>query len=84
VARDAAGNLYVGDHDSANVTRFAPSSQAAFLVTLDSASTSPISVNYMTADGTALAGTDYVQTSGTLTFAPGVNVHRKSRRKGLS
>ena len=29
-------------------------------------------VNYSTADGTAVAGTDYVATSGTLTFNPGV------------
>ena len=29
------------------------------------------SVNYATADGTAVAGTDYTSTNGTLTFAPG-------------
>jgi Ca2+-binding RTX toxin-like protein len=29
------------------------------------------SVNYATADGTAVAGTDYTSTSGTLSFAPG-------------
>jgi hypothetical protein len=34
VARDAAGNLYVSDRDTANVTRLAPSSLASFLVTL--------------------------------------------------
>jgi uncharacterized protein DUF4394/Calx-beta domain-containing protein/hemolysin type calcium-binding protein/thrombospondin type 3 repeat protein len=32
---------------------------------------STASVNYATADGTALAGTDYTDTAGTLTFAPG-------------
>jgi hypothetical protein len=72
LARDTAGNLYVSDVDTANVTRFAPSSQAGFQVTLDSASTSQISVNYATADGTAVAGTDYTQTSGTLVFPAGV------------
>jgi hypothetical protein len=72
LAQDAAGNLYVSDRLTANVTRFAPSSLAAFQVTLDSASTSQISVNYATADGTALAGTDYTQTSGTLVFPAGV------------
>jgi sugar lactone lactonase YvrE len=71
LARDAAGNLYVSERDTANVTRFAPSSQAAFQLTLDSASTSQISVNYATADGTAVAGTDYTQTSGTLVFPAG-------------
>jgi hypothetical protein len=69
---DAAGNLYVSDRDTANVTRFAPSSQATFTVTLDSASTSPVSVNYATANGTAVAGTDYTQASGTLDFPAGV------------
>ena len=29
-------------------------------------------MNYATADGTAIAGTNYTATSGTLTFAPGV------------
>ena len=42
-----------------------------FLVTLDPAATGPVTVNYATADGTAVAGTDYTATSGTLTFAPG-------------
>ena len=71
LARDAAGNLYASDRDTANVTRFAPSAQAAFTVTLDTASTSPVSVNFATADGTAVAGTDYTQTSGTLVFPAG-------------
>jgi sugar lactone lactonase YvrE len=72
LASDAAGNLYLSDRDTANVTRFAPSSQASFTVTLDSPSASPVSVNYATADGTAVAGTDYTQTSGTLVFPAGV------------
>jgi sugar lactone lactonase YvrE len=72
MARDSAGNLYVSDRDTANVTRFAPSSQASFTITLDSASSSQVTVNYATADGTAVAGTDYTQTSGTLVFPPGV------------
>ncbi len=29
-------------------------------------------MNYATADGTAVAGTNYTATSGTLTFAPGM------------
>ena len=41
------------------------------MVTLNSASTSSVSVNYATADGTAVAATDYVQTSGTLVFPAG-------------
>src|SRR5262249_25894624 len=64
-------NLYVSSRDANQVTRYAPSSQASFVVTLDSASTSQVKVNYATVDDTARAGTDYTQTSGTLTFAAG-------------
>jgi len=42
-----------------------------FTVTLSQASTSPVTVGYATADGTATAGSDYNTSSGTLTFAPG-------------
>ncbi len=45
---------------------------AAFTVTLSSASTNPITVAYSTSSGTATAGSDFTATSGTLTFAPGV------------
>ena len=44
----------------------------SFTVILSAASAQTITVNYATADGTALAGSDYAATSGTLTFAPGV------------
>ncbi len=44
---------------------------AVFTVALSVAGTQPITVNYATADGTAIAGSDYTATSGTLTFAPG-------------
>jgi post-segregation antitoxin (ccd killing protein) len=40
-------------------------------VTLSAASGRTVTVNYATADVTATAGSDYVATSGTLTFAPG-------------
>jgi predicted outer membrane repeat protein len=43
-----------------------------FTVTLSAASASSVTVDYATANGTATAGSDYVATSGTLTFAPGV------------
>src|SRR5262245_61701440 len=42
-----------------------------FKATLLAASTSPVTVQYATMDGTAVAGTDYVAASGTLTLAPG-------------
>ena len=44
---------------------------AVFTVNLSSASTQTIKVNYATANGTAVAGSDYTATSNTLTFAPG-------------
>ena len=45
--------------------------QETVTVTLSQASTQPVSVDFATHDGTAIAGTDYIATSGTLTFAPG-------------
>ena len=41
------------------------------VVTLSAASTSPVTVQYATSDGTAVAGTDYTAQTGTVTFAPG-------------
>jgi hypothetical protein len=43
----------------------------SFVVTLASASTTSATVNYATANGTAIAGSDYSATNGTLTFAAG-------------
>jgi predicted outer membrane repeat protein len=43
----------------------------AFTVALSKASGQGVSVNFATANGTALAGSDYTGQSGTLTFAPG-------------
>jgi hypothetical protein len=43
-----------------------------FTATLSSASGLPVTVQYATANGSAVAGTDYLAASGTLTFNPGV------------
>ena len=43
----------------------------AFEVTLDRASSAPVTVDYATGNGTATAGEDYVAQSGDLTFAAG-------------
>ncbi len=40
-------------------------------VTLNALSGKPVTINYATADGTAIAGSDYTAASGSLTFAPG-------------
>jgi serralysin len=44
---------------------------AAFTVSLSKASSQTITVQYATANGTAIAGSDYRSLSGTLTFNPG-------------
>jgi Calx-beta domain len=44
---------------------------ATFAVTLSAVASGAVTVNYATADGTAVAGTDYVAANGTLTFAAG-------------
>jgi subtilisin family serine protease len=47
-------------------------STATFTVTLSASFGNQVTVNYATANGSATAGSDYVSSSGTLTFAPGV------------
>jgi len=49
----------------------AATADALFAVTLSAVHNMPVTVNYTTVDGPAKAGTDYVATAGTLTFAPG-------------
>jgi len=43
-----------------------------FAVTLAAPSAQIITVNYATSDGTAVAGSDYIATNGTVTLAPGM------------
>ncbi len=42
-----------------------------FTVSLSTSNVSSVSVSFVTTDGSAVAGSDYAATSGTLTFAPG-------------
>jgi hypothetical protein len=44
---------------------------ATITVTLSSASTAPVTVNYGTANGSAIVGTDFTNTTGTITFNAG-------------
>ncbi|AFZ60550.1 SBBP repeat-containing protein [Anabaena cylindrica FACHB-243] len=43
-----------------------------YTVTLSNTSNQTITVNYATSNGTAIAGSDYTNTTGTLTFNPGI------------
>ena len=42
-----------------------------FVISLAAASTGTVSIDYTTADGTAIAGTDYAAANGVVQFAPG-------------
>jgi chitinase len=44
---------------------------AVFTVRLSAPSTAPVSVDFVTADDSAIAPEDYVSAAGTVTFAPG-------------
>ncbi|MEO8216430.1 MAG: Calx-beta domain-containing protein [Acidobacteriota bacterium] len=46
---------------------------AVFTISLSGVSVSPVSVQYATADGSAVAGSDYVASSGSVTIAPGAS-----------
>jgi hypothetical protein len=59
-----SGSASVVEHGTAPATM-------GFQVNLTSPSTQPVTVSYQTADQTAIGGTDYVPTSGTVTIAPG-------------
>ena len=58
-------------NDPAEVNEGDGTNTVTFTVTLSNTSTLPVTVAYATANGTALAGADYVAQNGTLTFAPG-------------
>jgi outer membrane protein assembly factor BamB len=71
---DANNNLLVGSagaNNNSQILRYGPASQAAFTVSLTPALPATVTINYSTADGTALAGMDYAAASGMLTFVPG-------------
>jgi CSLREA domain-containing protein len=49
-----------------------PGTDNVFTVTLSGQTTATVTVNYATTDGSAMAGSDYTTTNGTLTFDPNV------------
>ena len=72
---DDAGNLYIASFNTDEILRYAPVSNANFTVSLSAASDQPITVDFNTADLSAIAGSDYTAQSGTLTFGPGMTSH---------
>lgn len=58
-------------HDAVVAEGDSGTTTAAFSVTLSASTTNTITVDYATANGSAVAGSDYAATSGTLLFAPG-------------
>jgi streptogramin lyase len=69
---DANGNLLVTSNATDQVLRYGANSQFAFTVSLAWPSVGATTVNYATANGTAVAGQNYTAVSGTLTFPPGL------------
>ncbi len=75
----ASATLTIVDDDTPPSVQFSDSAYsvdesggtASITVTLSAASSFTVTVNYATSDGTALAGSDYLTATGTLTFAPG-------------
>jgi len=71
------GMLYVSSASAPTVgtenpiLRYGSKSLAVLEVTLSSPTGVPVTVSYGTASGTAVAGSDFAATSGTVTFAPG-------------
>ena len=67
---DAPPNITIDDPSVAEVN--APgTSTLTFTVELDAVSANTVTVDYATADGTAVVGDDYVSSTGTITFDPG-------------
>lgn len=72
-----ADNMVYNSSNSAGsfIDRLGPSSWAPFTVSLVTPSAAPVTVTYSTANGSAIAGSDYQASSGTITFVPGETSH---------
>ncbi len=80
---DNAGNATIIDNDAPSGTPVVAindftvdeaGKEATFVIMLDRPSTSVVSMNYATQNGTAKAGSDFVAVNGSLKFAPGETV----------
>jgi sugar lactone lactonase YvrE len=66
------GNLFVTMVGNSEIMRFGSESEAVLNVSSSTPSTLPLTINFDTADGEALAGIDYISTAGAVTFPAGV------------
>jgi len=66
--------LSIGDFEVVEINPWLGSPVAKFIVKLSAVTNEPVSLEYATQDGTAIAGEDYTATTGTLTFEPGEKV----------
>lgn len=67
------GDLYVTALGSNQILRFGTESEAIFTVSLSTASSSPVTVDFASVNGSAISGSDYLATVGTVTFNPGIS-----------
>lgn len=67
----AAQQPSISVHDVVVVEGNSGTAQATFVVALSAQSSQSVSFSYTTANGTAIAGSDYIAASGALAFAPG-------------
>ncbi len=61
----------IGISDATATESDSVTTHALFTVTLSSAHSTEVRVDYRTINGTAIAGADFIHTAGTLVFAPG-------------
>lgn len=67
----ASGGAYLAVNDIVVAEGSNGLATARFVISLLNVQTQSVSVNFATSNGTALAGSDYIATNGTVTFAPG-------------
>ncbi len=72
LAFTSEGDLLVVSSGTRSILRYSGSDCAAFTATLSSPVGQTVEVDFVTTNGTAISGSDYVSSSGTLTFAAGV------------
>ena len=67
----AAQSPSISVRDASGVEGNSGTTQATFVVALSSPASQSVSCSFATSNGTATAGSDYIATSGAVTFAPG-------------